>query len=125
MHELLRYIQLYTECDDSVLKRLEPLILKYIKPKVLTKVVAAPLKRVYVTQKKVDMTIQEFFDNYSIEFCISYDELIKRDRHHDRLERRNKFIREAYQRGFGYSVIGRFLNKDHTTIINAIKKSKL
>lgn len=122
MHEFLRYVKLYTECDDYAIKRLEPLLEKYIQPKVIIKE-----KKMYVDREtsKPTITIQEFFAQYSELNNITYDDLIKRTRSHEVLIIRNTFIRIAFQYGYGYSLIGRFLKKDHTTIINVIKKSKL
>jgi len=57
------------------------------------------------------------------EFTI--ENLKGRDRHQDIHTLRVGFVRKARQHGFSYSVLARFLNRDHGTIIHLDKESKV
>jgi hypothetical protein len=125
MHEFLRYVQLYTECDDAVLKRLEPLLNKYITPKVVVKEKRVEVIRYHKFNTQPQRPLISFFNEYKKQSNVSLDDITKRCRTIETRTIRNAFIRSAIERGYTASAIARFLNMNHTSILNVIKKSKV
>lgn len=55
---------------------------------------------------------------------ITRDEMLSRSRKHDLVEARSVFAYAASSVGFSASAIGRYLLRDHTTVLNLIKRAK-
>jgi hypothetical protein len=126
MHEFLKYVKLYTDCDDYAIKRLEPLLEKYIsRPKIVIKEKIVQVVKYHKFKEEPNKTIKDFFDEYKFYNKVLLEDIKKRCRSVETRTKRNNFIRSAISNGYGPSEIGRFLNMDHSTIINVIKKSKV
>lgn len=126
MHEFLKYVKLYTDCDDDALKRLEPLLNKYIlKPKIIFKEKIVEIVRYHKFNVQPYTSIDDFFNEYKTQTNVSIDDIRKRCRTTETLKKRNLFIRSAMSYGYTASSIARFLKMDHSTILHTIKKSKL
>lgn len=126
MHEFLKYVKLYTDCDDYAIKRLEPLLKKYIaKPKAIVIEKKVEVVRYHKFNTTPNKSILEFFNEYKSANSITLDDIKKRCRTIDTRTIRNNFIRSAISNGYTASAIARFLNMNHTTILNVIKNSKV
>jgi hypothetical protein len=126
MHNLLKYVQLYTGCDDKVLKRLEPLLEKYItKPKVIVLEKKVEVVKYHKFNVEPVTSITEFFKDYNRNTKHSLEDIKKRCRSVEVRQKRNHFIRSAISHGYNLTTIAKFLNMHHTTILNVIKNSKI
>lgn len=122
---VLKYIQLYTECNDFTLQRIRVLLERLPKEKVVEKVIVQ--KEVLYIQKKTYKeygTLQEWASNYLKSNNLSYEDIAAKNRKPSTLKVRNKFCIEAYKNGYGYSTIGKYLNMDHVTIMHSVNKIK-
>lgn len=120
---ILKYIQLYTNCSDHTIKRIEILLDRMVITKEVTKIVY-DTKEVYIQKKKNTMSLKKWAEQYLSYQDITYNELAIKSRKKEVITMRNKFCVEAYKQGYGASEIGRYLKKDHTTILHCIHKVK-
>lgn len=125
MHEFLKYVKLYTECEDAVLKRLEPLLQKYIEPKVVVKEKRVEVIRYHKFNTQPQRPLISFFNEYKKQNNVSLEDINKRCRTIETRTKRNEFVRTAIENGYTASTIARFLNMHHTSILNVIKNSKV
>lgn len=122
--DLLKYIQLYTGCNEHTLKRVEAL-LNQERPaqiQIIEKVVIVNkfvCKNVRPTTRLIDWSLDYFRSNKT-----SYEDIAKRSRNIESVRLRTDYCREAYASGYGVSEIGRYLKRDHTTIIHNIHHNK-
>lgn len=120
----LRYIRLYTGCDDIALKRIGAMLDTSGAYSTDTKIVETT-KVVYVKgNKHITLPFKDWANDYLYNNNLTYKELAKKKRTADILRVRNKFCIEAYSSGYTLVEIGRYLGKDHSTIINSIKQLK-
>jgi hypothetical protein len=124
MEEILRYIKLYTDCDDFALKRIKPILEKHLKPKVVVKNKIIEIVR-FNTKAKPDIPIQDYFSIYKDTYSVTYKDITRKCRRIETLKIRNAFVRSAIEQGYTQSEIARYLGMNHTTILNIIKKSKV
>jgi hypothetical protein len=116
MKEILKYIQLYTGCNDHALKRIEALL----EPKLQLSVVE---KIIYVKKKpKLGKSLLEWSEQYYKDNKVTYEFLSQRFSSREIVAIRNAYIKEAYFQGFTASEIGRHLKRDHSTILNSVNK---
>ena len=120
---ILKYIQLYTNCNDYTLKRIEAVMDGLILEREVIKVVENT-KEVLIQKKKSTESIKKWASRWLEENEISYSEVALRSRKVEVLTLRNRFCVDAYKEGFGLSEIGRYLKRDHTTILHSIHRVK-
>ena len=123
VESVLKYIQLYTSCNDHTIKRIAILLDRMVVTKEVTKIVYET-KEVYIQKKKNTMSLKKWAEQYLSYQDITYNELAIRSRKTEVITMRNKFCVEAYKAGYGSSEIGRYLKRDHTTILHCIHKIK-
>ena len=122
MNEILKYIQLYTGCNDHALKRIEAIL--------ETKFVPASKVEVKYVEKFIRkgvgplLPLSKWAEQYYLLNDTSYAELSKKKRSEPIVVNRNRFFREAYKEGYSLSELGRFLNFNHSSVIYAIHESK-
>jgi chromosomal replication initiation ATPase DnaA len=126
--ELLNYIKLYTECDDAAISRITPILDKYTmdisQNGVMQKIKILKVVK-YKEKKKPTIPLSDFAYKFGKKNAIDIDSIKKKVRTTEIVRKRNKFIRDAFENGYSLSEIGRFLNRDHSTILHAIKNSKI
>jgi chromosomal replication initiation ATPase DnaA len=120
---ILKYIQLYTNCNDYTLKRIEAVMDGLILEREVIKVVENT-KEVLIQKKKSSESIKKWASRWLVENETSYSEVALRSRKTEVLTLRNRFCVDAYKEGFGLSEIGRYLKRDHTTILHSIHRVK-
>jgi chromosomal replication initiation ATPase DnaA len=120
---ILKYIQLYTNCNDYTLKRIEAVMDGLILEREVIKVVENT-KEVLIQKKKSTESIKKWASRWLEENETSYSEVALRSRKTEVLTLRNRFCVDAYKEGFGLSEIGRYLKRDHTTILHSIHRVK-
>ena len=120
---ILKYIQLYTNCNDYTLKRIEAVMNGLVLEREVIKVVENT-KEVLIQKKKSSESIKKWASRWLVENETSYSEVALRSRKTEVLTLRNRFCVDAYKEGFGLSEIGRYLKRDHTTILHSIHRVK-
>jgi chromosomal replication initiation ATPase DnaA len=117
-----------TGSDDAAISRITPILDKYTlnisQNGVLQKVKILKVVE-YKEKKKPIIPLSDFAYRFGKKNIIDFDSIKKKARTTDVVRKRNKFIRDAFENGYSLSEIGRFLNRDHTTILHAIKNSKI
>lgn len=124
--EILKYIKLYTGCNDHTLKRIELILEEYIKPIIKTKVVEkiVMVDKMGRMKQRPSVDLKTFSSEYFKKNNTTYEEINRKCRKTEIVSRRNKYLRDAFLTGYTASELGRYLNRDHTTILNSIYKSK-
>ncbi len=117
--DVLSYIQLYTGCNDHTLTRIKYLIdqLKVGKEEIIK------YEQVLCARKKTG-AMSGWAEEYMKQNKICLEDLMNKSRVKDVIKIRKDFCKEAYKEGYGASQIGRYLEKDHATIINIIKRNR-
>ena len=117
---ILKYIQLYTECDDYALGKIALLFKEYpletTLVKVVEKIVEVPVKP-FVPNRD---GIEEWTKKYLIENNITYEELTANNRKYETVLQRVNFSKAAREYGFYLSEIGRKLKMHHSSIIHLV-----
>ena len=122
----LNYIQLYTNCNDHALKRIKPVLEEHIKA--IEKVVI--VEKVVVVEKFIrkdvspSKSIEEWSEEYFNKNNVTYNDVSKKCRKTETLKIRNTYCKSAFVDGYGCSEIGRYLKRDHTTILHNIHHMK-
>lgn len=125
IEDALRYVKLYTNCDDFALKRIRSILENNFKQKERVQIIEK--KSVFYVKIKDEaptISISEFADNFCQENDIEFKDLKKKVRFRETILLRDKFIFEAIVNGYSYTEVGRILGKHHSTIIHSFKKSK-
>jgi hypothetical protein len=122
---VLKYIQIYTECDDFTLKRIRVLLDKLPKEIVVEKVVQETKimyiqKKTYKEYKEIGIWAEKYFNANGV----TYEEVAASNREHKTLRVRNKFCIEAYKNGYAYKTIGKYLGMSHSTIMHCVNQIK-
>jgi chromosomal replication initiation ATPase DnaA len=123
VESVLKYIQLYTNCSDHTLKRISVLLESMIVTREVIKVVEST-KEVLIQKKKSNHTIKKWANEWMILNETTYNQVALKSRKAEVLSLRNRFCVDAYKEGFGLSEIGRYLKRDHTTILHSVHKIK-
>lgn len=122
---VLKYIQLYTECNEFTLKRIRVLLEKLPKEKIVEKVVRET-KILYIQKKtyKEYKDIEKWAEKYFKANEVTYKQIAANNREHKTLKVRNKFCIEAYKNGYSYKSIGKYLGMSHSTIMHCVNQIK-
>jgi len=118
MKEILKYIKLYTGCNDHALKRIEVMLEPRLQPVVVEKIVE--VEKFVQRKVKPKMPIDKWAETYIAENGITYKQLVDRSRKQEVVDVRYQFIKDAYFNGYTCTAIARFLKRDHSTILYAI-----
>lgn len=122
MKEILKYIQLYTGCNDHALKRIEVMLEPRLNqsPQVIEKIVH--LDRVLVRKKRPSIQLAEWSLKYFEENGITYEYIAQQRRLQEIVDQRDAFVKHAFIAGYRPTEIARYLNRNHTTILHTISK---
>ena len=122
MKEILKYIQLYTGCNDHALKRIEVILQDKLYP--------APKIEVRYVEKFIrkgiapELPLRKWADGYYLLNNTTFAEVSLKRRKSEIVSNRNRFLVEAYKEGYTLSELGRYLKFCHSTILHAIHESK-
>ena len=117
---ILKYIQVYTECDDYALGKIALLFQEYpietTLVKVVEKIVEVPVKNFVPTREEIN----EWTDKYLVENNITYEQLTANNRRYETVLQRVNYSKAAREYGFYLSEIGRKLKMHHSSIIHLV-----
>jgi hypothetical protein len=113
---ILKYIQLYTECDDYALGKISLLFDKYPLETVRVQIVEKEVKQ-FIPEKK---DIDEWTKKYLITNNITYEQLTANNRKYETVLQRVNFSKEARDNGFYLTQIGKKLKMHHSSIIHLV-----
>lgn len=132
LKDVLGRIELYTNCDELTLKRIEYL-LKEFKPEKEVEIQIIERKIVerkpkfnggstrYIPTKP----LYQFAAEYSEVNNVDLSTFKVRNRSRAVIEKKRDFCTAAYKAGYLYASIGSFLKMHHTSIVNLIKDADL
>lgn len=122
MKEILKYIKLYTGCNDHALKRISLILEDKINPKVIEKIVVVEK---YINKNiKPKLTIEQWAPIYFKENNLTYEEVNQKSRKVEVCRIRTKFCRNAFIAGYGCAEQARYLKRNHSTILHNIHQIK-
>ena len=120
MKEILKYIKLYTGCDEHALKRIEVMLEPRLVPKIIEKVVHVDRVLVRVKNPKVPLNI--WSEKYFQENNTSFKYISQRRRLQEVVDDRDTYVKNAYLNGYRAMEIARYLGRNHATILHTISK---
>ena len=120
MKEILKYIQLYTGCNDHALKRIEAILEPKLQQVVVEKIVH--VEKFVKRKPKPSVTLTAWSEVYYKENKTSFKEISQRRRMQEIVDARNAYIKQAYFEGYTPSEIARYLGRNHATILYIISK---
>lgn len=123
IESILKYIKLYTGCTDHALKRIKTLLEESLVNREIIKIVEKT-NEVYIQKKKTNISIKKFATNWLEKNQLTYQDIAAKTRKRETLTLRNRFCVDAYKEGYGYTEIGRYLKRDHSTIMHCVNKIK-
>ena len=119
MKEILKYIKLYTGCDDHALKRIQVML----EPKLSAVVGKIIHVEKYVKRKpRPSESLLEWSERYYQENNVTYEYISQKRRLREVVDVRNAYIKEAYFEGYTPTEISRHLKRNHTTILYIVSK---
>jgi hypothetical protein len=113
---ILKYIQLYTECDNYALGKIALLFDEYPLETVRVQIVEKEVKQ-FIPEKK---DIDEWTKKYLITNNITYEQLTANNRKYETVLQRVNFSKEARDNGFYLTQIGKKLKMHHSSIIHLV-----
>ena len=113
---ILKYIQLYTQCDDYALGKIALLFDKYPLETVRVQVIEKEVKQFIPVNKDID----EWTKKYLITNNITYEQLTANNRKYETVLQRVNFSKEARENGFYLTQIGKKLKMHHSSIIHLV-----
>jgi transposase-like protein len=122
MKEILKYIKLYTGCNEHTLKRIEAMLEPRLNmvPQVIEKIVHVEK---YVKRKPRPKTpLLEWSAKYCEENNITFEYVVQARRLQEIVDTRDAYIKQAYFEGYSPSEIARHLKRNHATILHTISK---
>ena len=120
MKEILKYIKLYTGCNDHALKRIEAILEPKLQQVVVEKIVH--VEKYVKCKPNPSMPLLEWSEVYYKENKTSFKEISQRRRLQEIIDVRNAYIKQAYFEGYTPSEIARHLGRNHSTILYIISK---
>jgi chromosomal replication initiation ATPase DnaA len=122
MKEILKYIKLYTGCDEHALKRIEAMLEPRlnIMPQVIEKIVH--VEKFVKRKPRPKITILEWSEGYCKENNITYEYISQARRLQEIVDARDAYVKQAYFEGFTPSEIARHIKRNHATILHTISK---
>jgi transposase-like protein len=120
MKEILKYIKLYTGCNDHTLKRIEVMLEPRLEPKIVEKIIHVEK---FVKRKPRPKTpILEWSEKYCQENNITFEYVSQARRLQEIVDTRDAYVKQAYFEGYSPSEIARLLKRNHATILHTISK---
>jgi len=122
MKEILKYIQLYTGCNDHALKRIEAMLEPRLNlvPQVIEKIIH--VEKFVKRKPRPSISLLEWSAKYYNETNTTYEYISQRRRLQEVVDIRNAYIKEAYFEGYTPTEIARHLKRNHATILYIISK---
>jgi chromosomal replication initiation ATPase DnaA len=120
MKEILKYIKLYTGCNDHALKRIEVMLGPRLEPKIIEKIVH--VEKFVKRKPKPQTSILEWSEGYCKENNITFEYVKQRRRLQEIVDTRDAYVKQAYFEGFTPSEIARHIKRNHATILHTINK---
>ena len=115
MKEILKYIQLYTGCDDHALKRIEVMLEPKLQSVVVEKIIHVEK---YVKRKpRPNISLLEWSKQYYKDNNVTYQYIVQKRRLREVVNVRNAYVKEAYLEGYTPTEIARHLKRNHTSIL--------
>ena len=115
---ILKYIQVYTECDDYIMSKITLLFDLYpinnVEVRLVNKIIEVE-KKIFVP---TDEEMKEWTNKYLITNNITYEQLTVNNRKYESVKRRVHFSKEAREYGFNLTEIGKSLKMHHSSIIH-------
>ena len=122
MKEILKYIKLYTGCDDHAIKRITIMLEDKLKPQVIEKVI---IVEKYINKNiRPSMKIEQWAPTYLKANGLTYEEINDKSRKIEVCRIRTQFCKEAFKAGYGCAEQARYLKRNHTTILHNIHSIK-
>lgn len=121
--EILKYIKLYTDCDDTALTRIKAILDKHFID-ISGEPIIFETKYIKVSDKKPTKPISEFAKQYMLINNVEYTILSKKSRERKYVHARVKFCTQAFLNGYGYTDIAKYLGFHHSTIMHSINNIK-
>ena len=120
MKEILKYIKLYTGCDEHALKRIEVMLEPRLQPVVVEKIVH--IDRVLTRVKNPKVPLNIWSEKYFIDNNTSFKYISQRRRLQEIVNERDAYVKNAYLSGYRATEISRYLGRNHATILHTISK---
>ena len=124
MKDILKYIQLYTGCDEHTLKRIKFMLEEKMPKQVVVEKQVEIVERFVNKRDRPFKKLEDWAMAYFQDNNVTYDDIAKQSRKSEVVRARTHFCKEAYQKGYGVSEIGRYLKRDHTTILHNVHHNK-
>lgn len=124
MKDILKYIQLYTGCNDHALKRIKYLLEEKMPTQVVYEKQVEVVERFITKKDRPYLRLEDWSNIYFKENNVTYDEIAKQSRKSEVVRARTHYCKQAYQKGYTVSEIGRYLKRDHTTILHNVHHNK-
>ena len=117
---ILKYIQVYTECDEYTLNKIKNLFNEYplnvIEIRYVEKIKEIEIKPFKPTREELD----EWTIKYLVSQNITYEQLTVNNRKYESVKQRVHYSKAASEYGFYLSEIGRKLKMHHSSIIHLV-----
>jgi hypothetical protein len=120
MKEILKYIKLYTGCNDHTIKRIEVMLENKLQPQVIEKIVH--VEKIVARKKRPITPLSVWADTYYLINNTSYEYISQKRRLQEVVDDRNHFIKNAYFEGYRPTEIARYIKRNHATILHVISK---
>ena len=120
MKEILKYIKLYTGCNDHALKRIEAMLEPRLQPVVVEKIVH--VQKFVKRKPRPKISLLEWSESYCKENNITFEYISQARRLQEIVDTRDAYVKQAYFEGFTPSEIARHLKRNHATILHTISK---
>lgn len=113
---ILKYIQLYTGCDDYALGKISLLFDLYP----IERIKIETIEKISKEFERISESIDEWTLIYLAENKITYEELTQNNRKFNTVKRRYLYTKAARERGFILTEIGRVLKMHYSSIIHLL-----
>ncbi|CAB4204099.1 hypothetical protein UFOVP1384_26 [uncultured Caudovirales phage] len=113
---ILKYIQLYTDCDNYAMSKISLLFDLYPIERIKIETIEKEVKDFIRGSESID----DWAENYLIENQLTFDLLTENNRKFNTVKRRYLFAKAARERGFILTEIGRKLKMHHSSIIHLL-----
>jgi chromosomal replication initiation ATPase DnaA len=120
MKEILKYIKLYTGCNDHTLKRIEAMLEPRLQPVVVEKIIH--VEKFVKRKPKPKTPLAEWSAKYCEENNITFQYVSQARRLQEIVDTRDAYVKQAYFEGYSPSEIARHLKRNHATILHTISK---
>ena len=125
IEDVLKYIRLYTSCGEHATNRIRPILeAAFEKAKQVVYVKEKVIVEKLIRRQAPKQCLKKWAELYFKETDTTYEQINNKSRKTEVCRVRNEFCKQAYNNGFTASEIGRYLKRDHTTILHNIFKIK-